>query len=245
MSDALREQPYTADPERRQIRSFVLRQGRITPSQERAMRELWPLYGVDYTGAPHDPGSGPGQALHALFDRDAPCVLEIGFGNGDALLHAAAADPARDYIGIEVHAPGVGRALSGIEHGQLRNVRVYRHDAVEVLRNEIASGALDEVRIYFPDPWHKKRHHKRRLVNADTCALIADRLRPGGLLHLATDWQPYAEHMWDVLDADPALRNRAGLRGAMPRPDWRPQTRFESRGIGLGHGVFDLLYERC
>lgn len=237
MSDALREQPFTVDPDHRKVRSFVLRQGRITPSQERAMRELWPLYGVDYTGAPRD--------LHALFGRDAPCVMEIGFGNGDALLHAASTDSARNYLGIEVHAPGVGRALTGIERAQLHNVRVCRHDAVEILRNEIVSGSLDEVHIYFPDPWHKKRHHKRRLVNAETCALIADRLRIGGLLHLATDWQPYAEHMWDVLDAEPALRNRAGLRGSEPRPDWRPQTRFESRGIGLGHGVSDLIYERC
>ncbi len=236
MSDVQREQPFTADPERRQVRSFVLRQGRITPSQERAMRELWPNYGIDYTGMARD--------LHAPFDRNAPLVLEIGFGNGDALLHAATADPARDYIGIEVHAPGVGRALTGIEAAQLRNARVYRHDALEVLQHEIASGALDEVRIYFPDPWHKKRHHKRRLVRAETAALIADRLRVGGLLHLATDWQPYAEHMRDVLDAEPALRNRAGARGSVPRPDWRPQTRFEQRGIGLGHGVCDLLYER-
>ena len=237
MSDALREQPFTVDPDHRKVRSFVLRQGRITPSQERAMRELWPLYGVDYTGAPRD--------LHALFGRNAPCVMEIGFGNGDALLHAASTDSARNYLGIEVHAPGVGRALTGIERAQLHNVRVCRHDAVEILHNEIASGTLDEVRIYFPDPWQKKRHHKRRLVNAETCALIADRLRIGGLLHLATDWQPYAEYMWDVLDAEPALRNRAGLRGSEPRPDWRPQTRFESRGIGLGHGVSDLIYERC
>jgi tRNA (guanine-N7-)-methyltransferase len=214
----------------------VLREGRLTPSQERAMRELWPRFGVDYTGLPRD--------MHALFDRDAPCVLEIGFGNGDALLHAAAADPARDYIGIEVHAPGVGRALAGIEHAHLHNVRIYRHDALEVLHNEIGSGMLDEVRIYFPDPWHKKRHNKRRLVNAESCALIADRLRVGGLLHLATDWEPYAEQMWDVLDAEPSLGNRAGARGSVPRPDWRPQTRFESRGIKLGHGVFDLIYER-
>ncbi len=201
------------------------------------MRELWPRFGIDYTGNPRE--------LHSLFGRDAPVVLEIGFGNSDALLHAATADPARNYIGIEVHAPGVGRALAGIEHANLQNVRIYRHDALEVLQHEIAGGALDEVRIYFPDPWHKKRHHKRRLIRVDTAALIADRLRIGGLLHLATDWQPYAEHMWDVLDAEPALRNIAGVRGAVPRPDWRAQTRFEKRGIGLGHGVFDLLYERC
>ena len=200
------------------------------------MHELWPRHGVDYMGTPRN--------LHALFGRVAPSVLEIGFGNGDALLHAATADPSRNYIGIEVHAPGVGRALSGIELAHLDNVRVYRHDALEVLQHEIGHGALDEVRIYFPDPWHKKRHHKRRLVRPATVALIADRLRVGGLLHLATDWQPYAEHMLDLLDAEPTLRNRAGARGTVPRPEWRLQTRFESRGIKLGHGVFDLLYER-
>jgi tRNA (guanine-N7-)-methyltransferase len=236
MSDALRDQPFTSDPERRHVRSFVLRQGRITQSQERAMRDLWPRYGVEYGNAPRD--------LQTLFGRNAPCVLEIGFGNGDALLYAASADPVRNYIGIEVHAPGVGHALTGVETAQLHNVRIYRHDALEVLQHEIGSGALDEVRVYFPDPWHKKRHHKRRLVRAETATLIADRLRVGGLLHLATDWQPYAEHMFDILDVQPRLSNRAGSRGTVPRPEWRPQTRFESRGIKLGHRVFDLVYER-
>jgi len=236
MTSRVPGKPFTATDGRREIRSFVLREGRLTPSQERAMHELWPKYGIDYAGHPRD--------LHAFFGRVAPLVLEIGFGNGDALLHAASSDPARDYIGIEVHAPGVGRALSGIDKAGLRNVRICRHDAIEVLRHEVAPGALDEVRIYFPDPWHKKRHHKRRLVNPENAALITDRLRPGGLLHLATDWQPYAEHMWDVLDATAGLRNRAGPRGAVPRPDWRPLTRFEQRGIGLGHGVSDLFYER-
>ena len=228
--------PFTETHDRREIRSFVLREGRLTPAQERAMRELWPQYGVDYTGATRD--------LHALFGHAAPVVLEIGFGNGDALLQTATNDPARDYLGVEVHAPGVGRALAGVAQSGLRNVRVFRHDAIEVLRHEVASGALDEVRIWFPDPWHKKRHHKRRLINADNATLIADRLRVGGLLHLATDWAPYAEWMWDVLDAQPALRNRAGPRGAVPTPAWRPQTRFENRGTKLGHGVADLLYER-
>ena len=209
------------------------------------MRELWPLYGVDYTGAPRDPGSNPGQALRALFGRDAPCVVEIGFGNGDALLHAASADSARNYLGIEVHAPGVGRALTGIERAQLHNVRVCRHDAVEVLRNEIASGSLDEVRIYFPDPWHKKRHNKRRLVSQELAAWLVRKLAIDGRLHLATDWHDYAEQMWDVLDATPGLCNRAGPRGHVSRPSWRPQTHFETRGQRLGHGVWDLLYDRC
>lgn len=236
MSATATAKPFTETPGHRAIRSFVLREGRLTPSQERAVRELWPRYGMDYCGQPRD--------LHAAFGRTAPVVLEIGFGNGDALLECAANDPARDYLGIEVHLPGVGRALAGIERAGLGNVRIQRHDAIEALRHEISPGALDEVRIWFPDPWHKKRHHKRRLVNEENVALIADRLRPGGLLHLATDWAPYAEHMWDVLDAQPLLRNRAGARGAVPKPDWRPPTRFEKRGIGLGHAVFDLLYER-
>ena len=236
MSGTSKSKPFTSVEGRREIRSFVLREGRLTPSQERAMREFWPRYGVDYTGEPRD--------LQGLFGNAAPCVLEIGFGNGDALLHAATSDPARNYIGIEVHAPGVGHVLAGIAKAALRNIRVYRHDAIEVLRSEIRPGTLDEVRIYFPDPWHKKRHHKRRLVNPDTIALLVERLRRGGLLHLATDWQPYAEQMWDLLDAQPALRNRAGPRGGVPRPDWRPLTRFENRGLGLGHDVSDLLYER-
>lgn len=236
MSAPASGKPFTETPGHREIRSFVLREGRLTPSQERAVTELWPRYGIDYRGQMRD--------VHALFGRVAPIVLEIGFGNGDALLECARSDPARDYLGIEVHLPGVGRALAGIARDGLRNVRVQRHDAIEVLRHEIAAGALDEVRIWFPDPWHKKRHHKRRLINPENAALIADRLRPGGLLHLATDWAPYAEHMWDVLDAQPALRNRAGARGAVPKPEWRPGTRFETRGIGLGHAVFDLLYER-
>ena len=236
MIDRATNKPFSAVEGRREIRSFVLREGRLTPSQERAMHDLWPRFGVDYAGAVRD--------LDALFGRAAPRVVEIGFGNGDALLQSAAADPARDYLGIEVHAPGVGRALAGIARDSLSNVRVVRHDALEVLRDEIAPGALDEVRIWFPDPWHKKRHHKRRIVRAETAALIASRLRPGGVLHLATDWQPYAEHMWDVLDAEPALCNVAGPRGAVPRPEGRPLTRFESRGIGLGHDVVDIVYAR-
>jgi tRNA (guanine-N7-)-methyltransferase len=144
-----------------------------------------------------------------------------------------------------VHGPGVGRLLNGLAAGAHDNVRVWQHDAVEVLRDEIADGALAEARIYFPDPWHKKKHHKRRLVQPAFVALLCDKLAPGGLLHLATDWAPYAEHMWDVLDAEPRLASLAGPRGAVPRPDWRRQTHFETRGQRLGHGVWDLLYRRC
>lgn len=231
-----RAKPFTVEEGHRRIRSFVLRQGRFTPAQQRAFDELWPRYGLDYTGAARD--------FDAVFGRRAPRVLEIGFGNGEALRFACANDPDRDYVGIEVHAPGVGRLLNAVAADGSTNVRVYHHDAVEVLRNEVAEGSLQEVRIYFPDPWHKARHHKRRLVQPEFAALLASRLAPGGLLHLATDWEAYAEHMWDVLDATPGLANRAGPRGSLPRPPWRPQTHFESRGMKLGHGVRDLLYDR-
>jgi tRNA (guanine-N7-)-methyltransferase len=228
--------PFTIVPGQRQIRSFVLRQGRFTEAQQRAFDTLWPRFGLDYTGEPRD--------FDAAFGRHAPRVVEIGFGNGEALRFAATQDRARNYIGIEVHAPGVGRLLNWLDDDGSDHVRVYRHDAVEVLEHEIADGALDEIRIYFPDPWHKKRHNKRRIVQPVFAALLVRKLRSGGRLHLATDWADYAEHMWDVLDATPGLRNVAGPRGAVPRPDWRPQTHFETRGQKLGHGVWDLLYTR-
>ena len=204
--------PFTVSEGRREVRSFVLRQGRFTPAQQRAFDERWPRFGIDYNGQPRD--------LDATFGRPAHKVLEIGFGNGAALRFAAQHDPSRDYIGIEVHAPGVGRLLNAL------------------------AGALDEVRIYFPDPWHKKRHNKRRLLQPAFAELLVRKLRPGGRLHCATDWEDYAEQMWDVLDATAGLVNRAGPRGSVPRPDWRPQTHFETRGQKLGHGVWDLLYDR-
>jgi tRNA (guanine-N7-)-methyltransferase len=228
--------PYTATTGHRAIRSFVLRQGRFTPAQQRAFDELWPRFGLDYSGQPRD--------YDAVFGRQAQRVLEIGFGNGDALRFAAAQDAGRDYIGIEVHAPGVGRLLNALDSDAAHHVRLYHHDAVEVLRNEIADGSLDEVRIYFPDPWHKKRHNKRRLIQPEFAALLVSKLRVGGRLHAATDWQDYAEQMWDVLDATPGLANRAGPRGHVPRPEWRPQTHFETRGQKLGHGVWDLVYDK-
>ena len=228
--------PFTLEEGRRQVRSFVLRQGRFTEAQQRAFDTLWPRYGLDYTGTPRD--------LDAAFGRNAKRVLEIGFGNGEALRYAAQHDKARDLIGIEVHAPGVGRLLNALAQDEAGNVRLYHHDAVEVLRNEIADGSLDEIRIYFPDPWHKKRHNKRRLVQPEFATLLATKLASGGRLHLATDWQDYAEQMWDVLDATPGLVNRAGPRGSVERPQWRPQTHFETRGQKLGHGVWDLLYDK-
>jgi len=220
----------------RPIRSFVLRQGRMTPAQERALGALWPRYGLEPTGAPRD--------FDAVFGRRAPLVLEIGFGNGEALRYAAEHEPQRDFIGIEVHQPGVGRLLNALDAAGLHNVRVYNHDAVEVLQHDIADGTLDEVRIWFPDPWPKKRHHKRRLLQPAFVDLLARKLRSGGLLHLATDWHDYAVHMGEVMDADARFRNRAGPGGHLPRPPWRPQTHFEARGLKLGHGVWDLLYDR-
>lgn len=228
--------PFTVEEGRRQIRSFVLRQGRFTEAQQRAFETLWPRYGLDYEGKPRN--------YDAIFGRQAPRVLEIGFGNGEALRYAVANDTARDYIGIEVHAPGVGRLLNALAEDGSDHVRLYHHDAVEVLRNEVPDGALDEVRIYFPDPWHKKRHNKRRLIQPEFAALLTAKLRSGGRLHAATDWRDYAEQMWDVLDATPGLSNRVGPRGHVPRPSWRPQTHFETRGQKLGHGVWDLLYDR-
>lgn len=228
--------PFTVTEGQRKVRSFVLRQGRFTDAQQRAFDALWPRFGLDYAGTRRD--------FDATFGRPAPRILEIGFGNGEALREAARKDPGRDYIGIEVHAPGVGRLLNALETDGTDNVRLYHHDAVEVLEHEIADGSLAGIRIYFPDPWHKKRHHKRRLVNPDFAALLVRKLAPGGQLHLATDWANYAEHMWDVLDATPGIANTAGPRGHVPRPEWRPQTHFETRGQRLGHGVWDLLYTR-
>lgn len=226
----------SAPKRHRPIRSFVLRQGRQTEAQKRAFELHWPTLGLNFSGGPID--------FDAAFGRTAPRVVEIGFGNGEQLLHAALHEPEKDFIGIEVHGPGVGRLLNAATAEGVRNLRVFQHDAVEVLRDAVVPASLAGVRIFFPDPWHKKRHHKRRLVQPEFIALLCGRLAPGGLLHLATDWENYKEHMLDVLDAEPRLRNRAGARGTVARPPWRRQTHFESRGLKLGHGVWDLLYDR-
>jgi tRNA (guanine-N7-)-methyltransferase len=221
----------------RSIRSFVIRAGRVTDAQQRAMSELWPVYGIDFD---------PLRALDfaAIFGRVAPLTLEIGFGNGENLATLAAAHRERDYLGIEVHRAGVGRLLQSARDARLTNLRVISHDAVEVLEQSVAPGALDEVLILFPDPWHKKRHHKRRIVQPAFVALLAGRLRAGGRLSLATDWQPYAEWMLEVLGAEPALENLAADGRFVPRPEWRTLTRFEARGERLGHGVHDLAFRR-
>lgn len=222
------------NPHLRRIRSFVLREGRMTPAQERAFQTHWASFGIDFTGTVQD--------FDTRFGRHAPRVLEIGFGNGEALAWASEHDLARDYIGVEVHGPGVGRLMNALATRDATNVRLYKHDAVEVLEQEIAPGSLSEVRIWFPDPWHKKRHNKRRIVQPDFVALLATRVAPGGLLHLATDWEPYAQHMLDVMEAAPDWRNDIGPGQYAEKPDWRIETHFERRGLKLGHGVWDLLY---
>jgi len=222
--------------QRRPIRSFVLRTGRTTPAQSRAFAEHWPRYGLEFRGEPRD--------LDACFGRRAERVVEIGFGNGEALCFAASNEPERDFIGIEVHTPGVGKLLNDLAAAERSNVRVFKHDAVEVLRDEIVPESLSELRIYFPDPWHKKRHHKRRLIQPAFVALLASRLARGGRLHLATDWADYAEQMIAVVEAHRGFRNEAGPAGSVPRPPWRLPTRFEDRGLRLGHQVVDLLYRK-
>ncbi len=220
----------------RSIRSFVTRAGRITEAQQRALQTLWPKYGIEFQATPLD--------LPTVFGRAAQCIAEIGFGNGENLIALAATHPDRDYLGIEVHRSGVGRVLLAAEERQLANVRVICRDAVEVLETLLAPQSLDEVLILFPDPWPKKRHHKRRLVQGRFIALLADRLKPGGRLRLATDWQPYAQAMLEVLGAEPRLRNEAPGGEFVPRPAERPPTRFEQRGERLGHGVWDLAFRR-
>ena len=208
----------------------------MTAAQERAWTELWPRYGVESSDAPLD--------LPAIFGRCAPLTLEIGFGNGESLVALAAAHPDRDYLGIEVHRPGVGHLMLRAEELALANVRAVCRDAVEVLQQGIAPGSLDEVLLYFPDPWPKKRHHKRRIVQPEFVALVASRLREGGTFRMATDWQPYSEHMLEVASGCPQLRNASTDGGFVPRPDSRPVTRFERRGQRLGHGVWDLAFTR-
>jgi tRNA (guanine-N7-)-methyltransferase len=225
-----------ADPPRRDghIRSFVLRQGRVSEAQRRHHEEGLPRWGISYRPERLD--------LDAVFGRRAPHVLEIGCGMGETTALIAQSQPQTDFIGIEVHTPGVGSLLKEIATRELTNLRVIQHDAVDVVRDMIPEGALGGVHVYFPDPWPKKRQQKRRLIQAPFVALLARRLSPGGYLHCATDWQDYAEQMLAVLGAEPALENTAA--GFAPRPEWRPQTKFEARGLRLGHGVWDLLFRR-
>ena len=223
-----------SDVAHRSIRSFVLRQGRTTAAQARAHRELLPRYGIPFAAVPLD--------LERALGRSAPRVLEIGFGMGETTAAIAAAHPEIDYLGIEVHSPGVGSLLNRIEALGLKNVRVIQHDAVEVLERMVAPGALDGVHVFFPDPWPKKRHHKRRLLQSAFATLLASRMKPGGCLHVATDWEDYANQILDVLAGEPTLANT--VDGFAPRPGTRPQTKFERRGTKLGHRVWDVIFRR-
>ena len=225
------------DPRRQPVRSFVLRGGRVTRAQRRALDELLPRWGLPFTPAPLD--------LDSAFGRYRPRVLEIGFGDGATLVALARMRPDTDFLGVEVHPPGIGHCLLAIEAGGLGNVRVIAHDAVEVLEKQLAPASLDEVLLYFPDPWPKKRHHKRRIVQPSFAALVADRLKPGGTLHLATDWEPYALQMLEILNAEPLLANAAAGGRWIEDPAARTPTRFEQRGRRLGHDVFDLEYRRA
>ncbi len=218
----------------RRIRSFVLRQGHLSKGQERALEEFGPQFCIPYQTNPID--------LATVFGRDTPKVLEIGFGMGGATAEIAAGLPDTDFLGVEVHTPGVGSLLKLIDEQKLSNIRIIQHDAVEVLENMLAPNTLDGAHIFFPDPWHKKRHNKRRLIQPEFIKQLVSRIKPGGYLHLATDWEDYAIQMLDVLSAESALQNTAA--GYAPRPDYRPLTKFENRGIKLGHGVWDLVFQK-
>jgi tRNA (guanine-N7-)-methyltransferase len=219
------------------IKSFVKRAGRTTTGQAKAFAEFGPRFVLSYTAAPLD--------VAATFGAEAasrPLILEIGFGMGDATAHIAALMPEKNFLGCEVHEPGVGALLKHIGERNLTNLRILQHDAVEVLDHMLPEGSLDGVHIFFPDPWHKTKHHKRRLLQAPLVAKLAKRLKPGGYLHCATDWEPYAQQMLEVLSAEPLLKNSA--EGYAPKPEYRPLTKFEKRGLRLGHGVWDLVFIR-
>lgn len=220
----------------RTVRSFVRRQGRMTDLQQRALDDLWPKYGLE-----------PGEDLLDLdfvFGRSAPRVLEIGFGMGDSLADMAAAHPENDYIGIEVHRPGVGRLLSRVDEQASTNVRVFCHDAIEILKKQIPDESLDRVLLFFPDPWHKKRHNKRRIVQVEFIQLIRSKLKPGGVFHMATDWQDYSDWMMALMSDAEGFENLAGAGEYSERPDYRSVTKFERRGHRLGHGIWDLLFKK-
>lgn len=218
----------------RPIRSYVLRQGRVTDAQRRACDELLPRFGIPYSSAPMD--------LDRAFGRASPKILEIGFGMGETTARIAADHPQNDYLGIEVHTPGVGSLLKRAAELGLTNIRVIQHDAAEVVERMIPPGSLDGAHLFFPDPWPKKRHHKRRLLQPPFVALLASRMKRGAYVHVATDWEDYARQIMEVLSAEPLLANTAN--GYAPRPAHRPLTKFENRGLKLGHGVWDVVFRR-
>tara|TARA_R110002126_G_scaffold16136_2_gene64970 strand:+ start:4993 stop:5733 length:741 start_codon:yes stop_codon:yes gene_type:complete len=223
-------------PYMRKIRSFVLREGRLTKGQQSALDNHWPALGLTYQATP--------VALEEVFGRAAPVVLEIGFGMGKSLVEMAKNAPEKNFIGIEVHKPGVGACLGDAAAAGLSNLRLFEHDAVEVLNDTIADSSLSTVQLFFPDPWHKKRHHKRRIVQSDFVQLLRQKLQVGGVFHMATDWQNYAEHMLEVMQAAPGFANLSPTNDYVERPEQRPLTKFEQRGQRLGHGVWDLMYKR-
>jgi len=225
------------DVKARRIRSFVRRAGRLTASQKQALEELWPDYGIEF--------SKQALVLDEVFGRVARRVLEIGFGNGETLVEQAKNDPARDYLGIEVHDPGVGHCLIAANHAEVLNLRLINHDAIEVLEAQIPSSALQRINLYFPDPWPKKRHHKRRIVQPSFLALCADRLEAGGSLHIATDWANYAEHIDEVLAASPLFTCAERREHSGDRPLYRPGTKFERRGLRKGHQIWDWRFDRA
>lgn len=220
----------------RRIRSFVRRQGRLTKGQQQALDTLWPVMGVEYQPEPVD--------VPALFGREAPVTLEIGFGMGASLVTMAQNTPHQNFLGIEVHAPGVGACLAAAKEADVQNLRVMCHDAVEVLEKMIPDNSLRMVQLFFPDPWHKARHNKRRIVQVPFAELVMRKLKLGGVFHMATDWEAYAEHMLEVMNSIDGYRNQSEQQNYVPRPETRPLTKFEQRGQRLGHGVWDLMFER-
>ncbi|MCD1598516.1 tRNA (guanosine(46)-N7)-methyltransferase TrmB [Rheinheimera aquimaris] len=220
----------------RKIRSFVLREGRLTKGQQHALDTYWRDYGLQYQSSPLQ--------LAEVFGRSSAVVLEIGFGMGKSLVQMAKEAPEKDFIGIEVHRPGVGACLSDAVAQQVKNLRVFEHDAVEVLEDTIADNSLDTVQLFFPDPWHKKRHHKRRIVQPEFVQLLRRKLKPGGVFHMATDWENYAGHMLEVMQAAEGFSNLSADNTYVERPEHRPLTKFEQRGQRLGHGVWDLMYKK-
>jgi tRNA (guanine-N7-)-methyltransferase len=229
------DSPSTIAPEQRHIRSFVRRRGHISDAQKRHFEETLPKWGIAYEKKALD--------LHAVFGRSAPCWLEIGFGMGETTARIATENAHVNYLGVEVFTAGVGSLLKKIEEQGISNIRIISHDVVEVLRDMIANNSFDRVMVYFPDPWPKARHHKRRLIQAAFVQALLPKMKLGGILHCATDWENYAQQMLEVLGSTPGLRNTA--QSYALRPDTRPLTKFENRGLRLGHGVWDLIFEKC
>jgi tRNA (guanine-N7-)-methyltransferase len=236
VGSAARSSDFRPEYRKKAIRSYVLRAGRMTEGQRNAFSRGWSFYGLKLDDGPID--------AEIIFGRKAPLIIEIGFGMGDSLLQMASAAPDQDFIGIEVHPPGVGRLIASAEEQQITNLRVYLADATDVLNECIPAQSLQRLQLYFPDPWHKKKHNKRRIVQPQFVQLIRDKLEVGGVLHMATDWQHYAEQMLEVLEVAPGFKNTVAEQQYSPRPDYRPLTKFEKRGERLGHGVWDLLYQK-